>query len=111
MVRFNQARRVLKPHSVLSQPQSTRGRDNIESDTDLHDDDANDVAGLDADGAGGGAPEESEQPAGGDGHHHHQAEEGAARQGHHRGDAPAANQDEDVHESHSTEEPDDRSPG
>ena len=50
-----------------------------------------------------GPPEESQLPAGGDRQHHHQAEAGAAGQGQHRGDSPAADQDEDVHESHNQE--------
>ena len=67
-------------------------------------------AGVPVDGAGGGAAAESEQPPGGDGLDHHEAAAGAAGQGQHRGDAAAADQDEDVHEPHHAEEPHDGRP-
>ena len=113
MARFNQARRVLKPQSPHNHKALSGSEDIIETSdiSDLHDDNDDDAAGLSADGAGGGAPEKPEQPPGGDRHHHHEAQEGAAGQGDHRGDAAAADQDEDVHEPHAAEEPHDGRPG
>ena len=61
------------------------------------------LSGLSTDQPGVRPAEEPDLPAGGDGHHHHQAEAGAAGQGKHSGDSPAADQDEDVHESHNQE--------
>lgn len=69
------------------------------------------LLGVSVDWAGCWATEKPDLAAGGDGLHHHQAEAGAAGQGQHCGDSPAADQDEDVHESHNSKEPNDGSSG
>ena len=60
-------------------------------------------SGFSTDLPGHRPPEEPLGPAGGDRHHHHQAQAGAPGQGQHSGDPAAADQDEDVHESHDKE--------